>query len=217
MLLAEQNYVVPEQELLAVIEALRTFRCYLGSNFTIATDDRANTFLETQKTLSRRQIRWSEELQRYHFDWIYRPGKQNVADPLSRNPLYKQSSTLAVMTRARNRALGRGEMPAPSSASEQDTDRHESDYSSRNALSTAEQQAPADTVESVADTAAGASTGEAPTPASGATTTDLDSRDLAVKLKQADQEDPTFSSDQTHSSMLLLDNFWWRGEQTAVP
>ena len=86
---AERNYVVSEQELLAVIEALRVFRCYLGDAFTVVTDNRANTFLDTQKTLSRRQTRWSEELQRYHFTWVFREGRQNVADPLSRNPSFR--------------------------------------------------------------------------------------------------------------------------------
>ena len=36
--------------------------------------------------LSRRQARWSEFLQRFNFVWEYRPGRTNVADPLSRNP-----------------------------------------------------------------------------------------------------------------------------------
>jgi hypothetical protein len=34
--------------------------------------------------LSRRQARWSEFLQQFDFEWVYRPGWQNVADPLSR-------------------------------------------------------------------------------------------------------------------------------------
>ena len=62
MVAAERNYVVTEQELLATVEALRVFRCYLlsGQQFNLVTDNKPNTFLETQPTLSRRQARWSD-------------------------------------------------------------------------------------------------------------------------------------------------------------
>jgi hypothetical protein len=63
---AERNYVNHEQELLAVIAALKVFRCYLQSaHFTLVTDNMPNTHLATQPTLFRRQARWSEYLQRY--------------------------------------------------------------------------------------------------------------------------------------------------------
>ena len=59
---AERNYVVTERELLATVEALRVFRCYLlsGQQFNLVTDNQPNTFLQTQPTLSRRQARRSE-------------------------------------------------------------------------------------------------------------------------------------------------------------
>jgi hypothetical protein len=83
---AEQNYTVTEQQMLGVVHALKTWRCYLeGSDFTVVTDHCPNTFLDTQVNLSRRQARWSEFLSRFKFDWEYRPGRTNVADPLSRN------------------------------------------------------------------------------------------------------------------------------------
>ena len=61
MTAAERNYVVTEQELLATVEALRVFRCYLlsGQQFNLVTDNRPNTFLQTQPILSRRQARLS--------------------------------------------------------------------------------------------------------------------------------------------------------------
>ncbi len=102
MTAAERNYVVTEQELLATVEALRVFRCYLlsGKQFNLVTDNRPNTFLQSQPILSRRQARWSEYLQRFHFNWVHRAGRQNVADPLSRNPAFKHlNALLAVSTR----------------------------------------------------------------------------------------------------------------------
>ena len=100
---AERNYVVTEQELLATVEAMRVFRCYLlsGQQFTLVTDNQPNTFLQTQPHLSRRQARWSEYLQRFNFCWVHRPGRHNVADPLSRNPDFKSLNALiAVATRS---------------------------------------------------------------------------------------------------------------------
>ena len=87
---AECNYGVGEQELLAVVHAMRTWRCYLegvsADMLTVVTDHNPLTYLQTQTVLSRRQTRWSEYLQMFTFKWQYRFGKSNVADPLSRKP-----------------------------------------------------------------------------------------------------------------------------------
>lgn len=99
---AERNYSATEQELLAVVHALRTWRCYLegAKAVTLVTDHRPLTFLSSQQTLSRRQARWSEFLQRFDCQWVYRPGRLNVADPLSRQPRH-----LAWMVRSSTRVL----------------------------------------------------------------------------------------------------------------
>ena len=84
---AETRYTVTDQELLGVIYAVTQWRCYLQGarhDFTIVTDHNPNTYFNTQPNLSSRQVRWSEKLQSYHFNWQYRPGKSNVADPVSR-------------------------------------------------------------------------------------------------------------------------------------
>jgi hypothetical protein len=72
--------------MLAVVQALRVWRCYLeGAEFTVYTDHVSNTYFQTQPNLSRRQARWSEFLQRFGaFEWKYRKGAKNVADALSR-------------------------------------------------------------------------------------------------------------------------------------
>ena len=81
---AERNYHPGEQEPLAAILALRQWRCYLeGAEFVLVTDHHPNKFLPTKQDLSGRQARWVEYLQRFQITWRYRPGENNVADPLS--------------------------------------------------------------------------------------------------------------------------------------
>jgi hypothetical protein len=46
---AEQNYKVTEQDMLGVIRALKTWRCYLeASDFTFVTDHCPNTLFDTK-------------------------------------------------------------------------------------------------------------------------------------------------------------------------
>lgn len=84
---AERNYATGEQELFACFTALKEWRCYLeGTDFTLVTDHCPLTTLKSQTMLSRKQARWLEFFSRFHYEWVYRPGRNNVADPLSRNP-----------------------------------------------------------------------------------------------------------------------------------
>ena len=83
---AEKNYGVGEQELLSVIHALKTWRCYVeGVEFTVVTDHNPNTYLPNTP-LTGRRARWQEYLSRFHMTWKYIPGRINMANPLSRNP-----------------------------------------------------------------------------------------------------------------------------------
>ena len=58
-----------------------------GLEFTVVTSYCSPVHLPLQPNLSRRQVRWSEYLQRFRFKWVYQPGKGNLcADALTRNP-----------------------------------------------------------------------------------------------------------------------------------
>jgi hypothetical protein len=94
---AEKNYLTTESEMLAVMHALKTWQCYLeGATFTVVTDHVSNTFFQTQPSLSRRQARWSEFLQRFGpINWVFRAERDNVADPLSRYPLNTLTALLS--------------------------------------------------------------------------------------------------------------------------
>ena len=83
---AETRYPVHEQELLAIIQALTTWRHYLhGSKFVVRTDHKSLQFFQTQPMLSGRQARWKDVLANFDFDIEYVEGKANVvADGLSR-------------------------------------------------------------------------------------------------------------------------------------
>jgi hypothetical protein len=84
---AELNYHTTEKELAAVVYALREWRCYvLGRKVTVVTDHKANSYLQSQSFLSPRRARWSEFLQDFDIEWVWEPGKTNIADPISRCP-----------------------------------------------------------------------------------------------------------------------------------
>jgi RNase H-like domain found in reverse transcriptase/Integrase zinc binding domain len=85
---AEKNYPVHEKELLAIIRALKKWHSdLLGTHFYVYTDHRMLENFDTQKDLSRRQLRWQEFLSQYDLTINYIRGEDNtVADALSRLP-----------------------------------------------------------------------------------------------------------------------------------
>ena len=86
---AERNYTIGEQELLAVIHALKKWRVYLeGAQHPVRlrTDHQPLTYLPTKGVLGSRQVRWAEYLSRFDIEWEYIPGHRNIADALSRMP-----------------------------------------------------------------------------------------------------------------------------------
>jgi hypothetical protein len=83
---AERNYPVHEQELLAILNALKAWRHYLGGrHFTVLTDHQSLQYVETSAMATPRQLRWSAWLSEFDFSIKYARGDTNVAaDALSR-------------------------------------------------------------------------------------------------------------------------------------
>jgi hypothetical protein len=103
---AQRNYPVHEWELLAVMEALKAWRCFLYGSATpidIYTDHHSLQWINTQPNLSARQSRWVEQLQDYSFKVHHLPGDKNgAADALSRRSDHEAAH--AAETEARLRA-----------------------------------------------------------------------------------------------------------------
>ena len=125
---AEQRYPVGEQELLAVISALKQWRCYLEGatgGVTVVTDHKPNTFLDSKPAvqLSSRQVRWQHFLSRFDFQWEYRKGCHTLADPISRNPaLY----AMLVQLHAIQAKDSEGDVASISVVSDEDMDVYDS-------------------------------------------------------------------------------------------
>lgn len=84
----ELNYDVHDKELLAIVTAFKEWRHYLeGAKYQVMVycDHKNLTHFTTTKELTRRQVRWAEELASYNMKITYRKGSENArADALSR-------------------------------------------------------------------------------------------------------------------------------------
>ena len=82
MIPAEIKYKTHDGELLAIVEAFKTWRHYLKRSrheVLVFTDhNNFRQFMDT-KSLSSRQVRWAQELSCYHFQIDYRQSKANGA------------------------------------------------------------------------------------------------------------------------------------------
>ena len=90
MILAETRYETYDSELLAIVEAFKTWRHYLEGCkhevLVLTNHNNLRQFMD-MKSLSSRQVWWAQELSRYHFRIDYRQGKANgAADALSHFP-----------------------------------------------------------------------------------------------------------------------------------
>ena len=95
---AECSYPVQEQELLALVCALKKWRHYLfGHPVQAFTDHESLTHWQRYRNITGRKARWVALLDEFPVEIIYRPGKSNiVADTLSRRPDYQLHELSAV-------------------------------------------------------------------------------------------------------------------------
>ena len=82
----ERRYSLTEKEALGLVWGCERFHVYLyGVEFTLLTDHKPlEVMYSTNSRNSARVERWVLRLQPYRFKVQYVPGKQNIADPLSR-------------------------------------------------------------------------------------------------------------------------------------
>lgn len=92
----ERNYETHDQELLAIVMAMKQWRHYCEGSFhaiEVLTDHNNLRGFMNVKALNGRQARWAMSLSPYDFIISHRAGKTNPADAPSRRPDYKSENT----------------------------------------------------------------------------------------------------------------------------
>lgn len=89
----EQKYAQTEKEALALVFAMERFHFYVfGREVELVTDHKAlETIFNPKSKPCARIERWVLRLQSYQFKVMFRPGKTNIADPLSRLVVYSNN------------------------------------------------------------------------------------------------------------------------------
>ena len=68
--ISEQNYKIHDKKLLAIVDSMKHWRVYLEDprhQIQVYLDHKNLVYFTTTKELSRRQVRWFEELTQYNF------------------------------------------------------------------------------------------------------------------------------------------------------
>ena len=90
---------VYEEEMLAILHSLKAWRCYVeGRHIEIVTDHERLKWLMTQKDLDRQQAKWVQLLSQFDINIVYKPGRLNPADALSRHPLHRLAVVSLIQT-----------------------------------------------------------------------------------------------------------------------
>ena len=91
--LAEQNYIIYDWELLAIIYAVKAFHYLLlgaQQKFLIRSNHENLKYFKSPQKISTKQARWHEFLQDYNFKLLCFPGKSNtIANLLSQRKDFK--------------------------------------------------------------------------------------------------------------------------------
>ena len=99
----KQSWSTYAKEMLAIVQAVRTWRPYLlGCKFYIQTDQRSLKYLMEQRIVTPEQQKWVSKLLGYDYEITYKPSRENsAADALSRvvgspslNTLYVPQTSL---------------------------------------------------------------------------------------------------------------------------
>ncbi|GJP69766.1 hypothetical protein CLOP_g779 [Closterium sp. NIES-67] len=74
------------KEMLAIVHAFKTWRCYLtGADVIVRTDHKSLQYLRAQTNLNPRQIRWLDFLElNFHYTITHKRGANNITDALTR-------------------------------------------------------------------------------------------------------------------------------------
>jgi RNase H-like domain found in reverse transcriptase len=85
---AKKNYPVHEKELLAIVKAFKKWRSHLlGAHFEVFTDHQTLEYFQSQKEMSRQQMRWSMYMANFDYNITHICGEENTAaDALSHMP-----------------------------------------------------------------------------------------------------------------------------------
>ena len=209
---AELNYHPGETGLLAVVHALKIWRCYLEGNpdVVVATDHNPLVWLQTQSNLSPKQVRWMAYLQRFPFKWRYIPGRTNVADPLSRSPALRAIVAVTTHSRtAKDSAAAASASAAP--------DRGDLDPSPLPALLLPPDTAADETIVAAADDASHSRADRCLSPAVSGGMGGPALTEFETECVQQHAADPYFASDANTNAFRLERGLYFRGQALVIP